>query len=135
MIFSLLSPGLAVLFVIVHQAAFGLIVGSAFAPNHKGMLVVGEDEKMDFLTRQVLTSRNMRAHPITDFWFGGLNYQIEHHLFPNMPRKNLKEAQIVVKAFCKEHSIPYHETGVIQSQREILQSLHEESSPLREGKA
>ena len=135
LLFTLLSPGHAVLFFIVHQALFGLIVGSAFAPNHKGMLVVDEDEEMDFLRRQVLTSRNMRAHPVTDFWFGGLNYQIEHHLFPNMPRKNLKEAQKIVKAFCIGHSIPYHETGVIQSQREILQSLHEESSPLRAGKA
>jgi fatty acid desaturase len=135
LVFSLLSTGHAVLFVIVHQAVFGLIVGSAFAPNHKGMLVVEEDEEMDFFRRQVLTSRNMRAHPITDFWFGGLNYQIEHHLFPNMPRKNLKEAQKITKAFCSDHSIPYHETGVIQSQIEILQYLHEESSPLRAGKA
>ena len=130
-----LSTWHAVIFIIVHQAVFGLFVGSVFAPNHKGMLMLDENEKMDFFQRQVLTARNVKAHPFTDFWYGGLNYQIEHHLFPNMPRNNLKEAQKVVKDFCKEHSIPYHETGIAQSVKEILQFLHQESAPLREGKA
>ena len=131
LLFFLLSAWHAVLFFIIHQAVFGLIVGSAFAPNHKGMLIVGENEELDFFRRQVLTSRNVKAHPLTDFWYGGLNYQIEHHLFPNMPRNKLREAQKIAKAFCKEHSIPYHETGIVQSQKEILQSLHQESAPLR----
>lgn len=130
-----LSGWHAVFFIIIHQALFGLFLGSAFAPNHKGMLMVREDEEMDFLRRQVLTARNVKAHPITDLWYGGLNYQIEHHLFPAMPRNNLKEAQVIVRAFCEEHSISYHETGVVQSMKEILQYLHQESSPLREGKA
>jgi hypothetical protein len=33
------------------------------------------------------------GHPLTDFWYGGLNYQIDHHLFPGMPRNQLKKAQ------------------------------------------
>jgi fatty acid desaturase len=119
-------------FVLIHQAVFGLILGSAFAPNHKGMLMVGEDDDMDFLRRQVLTARNVQGHPFTDFWYGGLNYQIEHHLFPNMPRNNLKEAQKIVKAFCEDHSIAYYETNIVQSVKEILQYLHQESAPLRE---
>ena len=131
LLFLFLSPWHAVLFFIIHQAVFGLIVGSAFAPNHKGMLMVGEDEELDFFRLQVLTARNVKAHPLTDFWYGGLNYQIEHHLFPNMPRNKLKEAQKVAKPFCKEHSISYYETGIIQSQKEILQYLHQESAPLR----
>ncbi|MCH7800907.1 MAG: fatty acid desaturase, partial [Chloroflexi bacterium] len=89
-------------------------------------------EEMDFLRRQVLTARNVKGHPITDLWYGGLNYQIEHHLFPNMPRNNLKEAQKIIRVFCEEHSISYHETGVVQSVKEILQYLHQESAPLRE---
>ena len=126
-----LSGWHAVFFIIIHQALFGLFLGSAFAPNHKGMLMVREDEEMDFLRRQVLTARNVKGHPITDMWYGALNYQIEHHLFPAMPRNNLKEAQIIVRAFCEEHSISYHETGVVQSVKEILQYLHQESAPLR----
>ena len=133
LLFFFLSAWHAVLFFMIHQAVFGLIVGSVFAPNHKGMLMVSDDDELDFFRRQVLTSRNVKAHPLTDFWYGGLNYQIEHHLFPNMPRNKLKEAQKVAKAICKKHSVPYHETGIVQSQKEILQFLHQESAPLRRG--
>ena len=135
LLFFFLSAWHATLFFIVHQALFGLFVGSVFAPNHKGMLMVGEDEELDFVRRQVLTSRNVKGHPLIDFWYGGLNYQIEHHLFTNMPRNKLKEAQKITQAFCQEHSIPYHETGIVQSQKEILQYLYQESAPLREGKS
>ena len=77
---------------------------------------------MDFQGRQVLTSRNVIAHSITDFWYGGLKYQIEHHLFPRMPRNKLREAQPIIRGFCRDHSIAYHETSVLQSYREILQA-------------
>ncbi len=120
----------AVLFFVVNYALRGLYFGSVFAPNHKGMLVLDKDNPLDFLHQQVLTSRNVKASLFTDFWYGGLNYQIEHHLFPTMPRNRLKEAQQIVKAFCKEHSIAYHETGMLQSYREILHSLHEISVSL-----
>jgi len=85
--------------------------------------------------RQVLTSRDVKAHPLTDFWYGGLNYQIEHHLFPSMPRNKLKKAQTIVRAFCEERSIPYRESGALESNREILQFLHEVSAPAREARA
>jgi fatty acid desaturase len=77
----------------------------------------------------------VRAHPLTDFWYGALNYQIEHHLFPTMPRNKLREAQQIVRAYCEQHSIPYHETGMLQSYQEILGYLHAVSAPLREKKA
>lgn len=121
----------AIIFVVIHQTLTGLYLGAIFAPNHKGMPVLEKDSNMDFLHRQVVTSRNIHAHPVTDFWYGGLNYQIEHHLFPSMPRNKLKEAQPIVKAFCQEHVIPYHETNVLRSFREILQHLHHIGSPLR----
>ncbi|MGI8549910.1 MAG: fatty acid desaturase family protein [Dehalococcoidia bacterium] len=123
----------AVLFFIVHQALFGVYLGSVFAPNHKGMPILGKESDLDFLHRQVLTSRNVRSHPLIDFWYGGLNYQIEHHLFPTMPRRNLKAAQGIIKAFCAERGISYHETGMVQSYREILRYLHEVSLMLRAG--
>jgi fatty acid desaturase len=131
LLFSQLSIGQAVVFILIHRALFGLYLGSVAAPNHKGMLVLDKDSRMDFLRQQVLTARNVKAGAFTDFWYGGLNYQIEHHLFPTMPRNRLGEAQQIVKAFCKEHSIAYHETGMLESYREILQCLHEVSAPLR----
>lgn len=125
LVFYALSIGQALLFILVHQALFGLYTGSVFAPNHKGMPLLDRDSQLDFVRRQVLTSRDVKAHPLTDFWYGGLNYQIEHHLFPSMPRNNLKKAQIIVRAFCKERSIPYRESSALQSNREILQYLHQ----------
>jgi fatty acid desaturase len=62
-----------------------------------------------------------------------LNYQIEHHLFPRMPRNKLKEAQPIIKGFCRNLDIHYHETNVLRSYREILQHLHEVGAPLRKG--
>ena len=98
------------------------------------MPLLERDSQVDFLRRQVLTSRNVVAHPITDFWYGGLNYQIEHHLFPRLPRNKLREAQPIIRGFCRDHSIAYHETSVLQSYKEILQHLHEVGAPLREAR-
>lgn len=136
LLFSVLAPLQAVLFVAVHRGLYGLYMTSIFAPNHKAMPLLEQDSQVDFLHRQVLTSRNVVAHPITDFWYGGLNYQIEHHLFLRLPRNKLREAQPIIRNFCKAHSITYHETSVLQSYREILQHLHHVGAPLRKpGKA
>jgi fatty acid desaturase len=131
LLFSVLEPLQALLFIAVHRGLFGTYMVSIFAPNHKAMHLLERDSKVDFLRRQVLTSRNVIAHPITDFWYGGLNYQIEHHLFPRLPRNKLREAQPIIRGFCRDHSIAYHETSVLQSYKEILQHLHEVGAPLR----
>jgi len=132
LIFSQMSFWQGIVFIFVNQALLGLYMGSIIAPNHKGMPMLEKSSKMDFLRRQVLTARNVSSSPFNDFWYGGLNYQIEHHLFPSMPRNNLKEAQKVIKLFCQEHEITYHETGMFQSYKEILQFLHEIGAPLRQ---
>ena len=121
----------ALIFIVIHQALTGLYLGSIFAPNHKGMPVLENENAWDFLHRQVLTARNVYAHPVTDFWYGGLNYQIEHHLFPSMARNKLKEAQPLVQAFCQAHAITYHETTGLRSFAEILSYLHGMGAPLR----
>jgi len=131
-VFFLLGMWQGMAFILVHQTLFGLYMGSVFAPNHKGMLVLQGNCEVDQLRQQVLTARNVRSHPLTDFWFGGLNYQIEHHLFPHMARNKLKAAQATVKAFCQARSIPYRETGVWQAYRETLRYLHHISAPLRQ---
>ena len=130
-VFYFLSGWDAVLFILVHQSLVGVYMGSIFATNHKGMLMLDSNSKLDFLRKQVLTSRNVRANPVTDFVYGGLNYQIEHHLFPTVPRNKFKQLQVVVKDFCKERGISYHETGVLRSYREVLGYLHQVSAPLR----
>lgn len=134
LIFLAIGAWNGLIFILVHQALFGLYMASVFAPNHKGMLIVGKDETFDFLRLQVLTARNVRAHPITDFWYGGLNYQIEHHLFPSLARNQLRDAQIIIRKFCDELEISYHETSMFHSYVEILEYLHLVSAPLRQKK-
>ena len=119
-----LSPAKAVFFIGIQQGLFGLYMGCAFAPNHKGMPVLSATERLDFLRRQVLTSRNVRGGRLTDFALGGLNYQIEHHLFPSMPRPNLRLARPVVRRFCAERGVPYLETGLLASYAQGLRHLH-----------
>src|SRR5215471_834341 len=131
LIFALLPFWWGVAFVLIHKLAAGLYLGSVFAPNHKGMLLTEHGSQIDFLRRQVLTARNVRAGFITDEWYGGLNYQIEHHLFPAMPRGNLAQAQRIIRAYCEERGVSYHETSMLQSYREILSFLHEMGAPLR----
>src|SRR5207244_3453684 len=86
---------------------------------------------LDFLRAQVLTSRNIRANWLTDYWYGSLNYQVEHHLFPSMARSKVRRAHNIVRDYCAEIGVPYHETSLIGSFRELLGFLHEVGAPLR----
>ena len=131
LVFLFLPVWHGVAFIVLHQVLFGLYMGSVFAPNHKGMPILDRDDRSSYLRRQAITSRNINPSPIVDFIYGGLNYQIEHHLFPNMPRNRLGKARRIVREFCRGSGVPYYETGVIRSQWEILVFLHRVSAPLR----
>ncbi|MCU1655461.1 MAG: delta fatty acid desaturase [Pseudonocardiales bacterium] len=126
-----LSPAKAVAFICIHQAIFGLYMGCSFAPNHKGMPTFPAGRDIDYLRRQVLTSRNVQGGWLVDFVLGGLNYQVEHHLFPNMPRPSLRKAQRIVRAYCHDLQITYTEASLIGSYTAALRHLHELGAPLR----
>lgn len=132
-LFTVLSPVRALAFIAVHQGLWGLYMGCSFAPNHKGMPVLSADVDLDFLRKQVLTSRNVRGGWLVDVALGGLNHQIEHHLFPSMPRVNLSRARPIVRAYCAERDIRYVETGLIDSYRQALRHLHKVGRGLRTG--
>jgi fatty acid desaturase len=123
-VFLVLSPVKAVVFVLVQQGVFGLYLGSSFAPNHKGMPILDAADRTGFLRRQVLTSRNVRGGRLTDLALGGLNYQIEHHLFPSMPRPNLRHSQALIRAFCQQQELPYAETTLVDSYAQALRHLN-----------
>lgn len=110
-IFWSLPVGMGFAFIGVQLAVFGLYLGAAFAPNHIGMPLIPETSRVDFLSKQVLTSRNIRGLGMSAA-MGGLNFQVEHHLFPNMPRPNLKAANRLVREHCAEHGVAYTETSI-----------------------
>lgn len=123
LLFWLLPPGLAFAFVGVQVGVFGFLLGGAFAPNHIGMPLVPREVKVDFLRRQVLMSRNIKGGPVVRFLMGGLDLQVEHHLFPGMARPNLRRASELVRRHCAEHKITYTETTLLQSYVQILRHL------------
>ncbi len=124
LVFLVLSPGIAAVFLAVQLGLFGVYMGMSFAPNHKGMPLVPADLKLDFLRRQVLMSRNIRGSRFLDVVMGGLNYQIEHHLFPSMPRPHLREASGTIRAYCIAHDVRYTETGLWESYRIVTRYIN-----------
>ena len=123
-VFVFMSPVKAVLFILIQQGMFGVYLGASFAPNHKGMPILRPEDDHDFLRRQVLTSRNIRGGWFTDLALGGLNYQIEHHLFPSMPRTNLRRSQPLIREFCQQHGLPYCQASLVGSYAQALRYLH-----------
>ncbi|PPF47785.1 acyl-CoA desaturase [Rathayibacter sp. AY1D1] len=123
-VFWALPLGMAFAFVGVQLGVFGLYMGASFAPNHKGMPLLPKEARVDFLRRQVLTSRSIRSTWFTDLYMGGLNYQVEHHLFPNMPRPALRRAQVIAKEYCTTHQIPYTETSLMESYAIVVRYLN-----------
>lgn len=82
------------------------------APNHAGSDLFRFDERpesrAELYARQVLGSANYTGgSDWADFLQGYLNYQVEHHLFPELPPSKLREAQPRVEALCKKHGLPY----------------------------
>ena len=117
----------AILFFVAQQMFLGLYLTLIFAPNHQGMPLLQGGAAVNFLREQVLTSRNIKNHPGIDYCTGGLTCQIEHHLFPTMPANKLRQVQKIVRSYCVSHGVPYHETSLFQSFREVYQDLRENS--------
>ncbi len=124
LLFLVLDPGKAAAFLGLQLAVVGVYLGCTFAPNHKGMPVLPADAKVDFLRRQVLMSRNIVSSRLTTFAMGGLNYQIEHHLFPSMPRPNLRRARTIIKPFCDENGVSYTEMTLRRSYGVVIRHLN-----------
>ena len=118
------GPLIGCVFLIVQVAVFGVHMGGSFAPNHKGQPIVPKDVKIDFLRRQTLMSRNISGGRPMGFLMGGLNYQIEHHLFPSMPSVNLHKVQPMVREYCRQKDIAYTETTLLESYRIIIRYLN-----------
>ncbi len=111
--------------LLLSQVLASLYLAAVVAPNHIGMPLwsADADRSVPFLERQVLSSRNVSPGLVADFVFGGLNYQIEHHLFTSMPRNHFAAARELVKAFCAEYGLPYAESGVVSVYRAIWSDL------------
>ncbi|GEL97469.1 fatty acid desaturase family protein [Cellulomonas terrae] len=124
-VFWLLPFGMACAFLGVQLGLFGVYMGATFAPNHKGMPIVPASLKLGFLHRQVLLSRNITGGRWVDVFMGGLNHQVEHHLFPSMPSPALRAVRPLVRQFCLTHDIAYTETSLARSYGIVVRYLNQ----------
>ncbi|GAA3616342.1 fatty acid desaturase family protein [Microlunatus ginsengisoli] len=124
-VFWLLPLGMAFAFVGLQLAVFGLYMGATFAPNHIGMPIVPREERLDFFSKQVLTSRNVSGGWWATVLMGGLNYQIEHHLFPSMPRPHLAAARRYVREHCRSLGVNYAETNLLSAWAIVIRYLNQ----------
>ncbi len=81
-------------------------------------------ESVPVLRRQVMMSRNIRGARALDFLMGGLNYQIEHHLFPSMPRPHLRSAAPLIADYCRRVGVPYTQTGLFESYAIVVRYIN-----------
>jgi fatty acid desaturase len=114
----------AIAYFVVSQTSCGLFLALVFGLGHNGMAVYPADQRPDFWKLQVSTTRNVTNNMFVEWFFGGLQYQVDHHLFPMLPRHNLKKVNKLVASFCKEYGVTYHETDITSGTIEVLQHLN-----------
>lgn len=124
---SRLPPLEALGFFLWSQMTGGFFLALVFGVGHNGMSVYSAAARPDWWKLQVSTTRNITSNWFVDWFCGGLQYQVEHHLFPTIPRHNLGKVNQIVTAFCKEQGVSYHEAGMYDGNMEVLQHLEKVS--------
>ncbi|RUM71629.1 MAG: hypothetical protein DSZ08_02765 [Sulfurovum sp.] len=106
-------------FVLSPWLAFGFIT------NHLGCETFSEEEAKDFswMELQMRGSRSLKGGMLVHWFYGGLNTQIEHHLFPKAPRFNLLKVQKMTKDFAQKYDIPYFETTPLMAYVQINNAI------------
>jgi len=115
--YAVLSHGLAgVLHVQICLSHFSM-------HNYHGQAYNSDDD--EWFRMQVMTTMNINCSEWMDWFHGGLQFQIEHHLWPRLPRHNLREARKYTKALCKKYKIHYHEPGWFEAQKEMVSAMRD----------
>lgn len=109
---------------LVPTTFLGLHLAAVFWVNHVGMPLIADPKAFSIVERQVLTSRNIRVPPIVDPVFGGLNYQIEHHLMPFCPPFRLRKLRSIVRPMLIESGLPYYEMGWGKALHDVGSHFH-----------
>lgn len=118
-----LGPVGATGFVLIHYGLTGLYLGAVFSCNHYGMPVLPPGTDLPEPERTLQVTCNVRTGRVGDYLFGGLNYQIEHHLQPGLPRHALREAATRTRAWCLAEGRPYNETDWPGAMRAVMAQL------------
>jgi len=125
LIFWLPSVSAAVAFFFITELIGGACIANIVFMNHYAcqQMTWNQGQQADFLQLQLNTTRNVDPSFFMDWFAGGLNYQVEHHLFPTMPRHNLSKVKPLVEQFCKENNLPYQSLPFSSCMGEVLGKL------------
>ena len=112
----------------VMTCSCGQFLAIVFGLGHNGMETYDAVTRPDFWKLQVTTTRSITGghgfpQAFVDWFCGGLQYQVDHHLFPSLPRHSLPKAHKLVESFCKEWGVKYHEADLVVGTYEVLQHL------------
>jgi len=115
-------------FFLLMTCSCGFFLAIVFGLGHNGMSTYDADARPDFWKLQVTTTRNVIGghgfpQAFVDWFCGGLQYQVDHHLFPTLPRHNLRKTHELVASFCREWGVRYHEADLVDGTVEVLQHL------------
>ena len=91
--------------------------------NHIVMDIHDDEKNESWFTLQLRATCNLCKSSFNDWFTGHLNFQIEHHLFPTMPRHNYYKIQPHVQSMCRKYNIPYVLKSLRQAFWDILSSL------------
>jgi fatty acid desaturase len=129
------GPLPALAFYVSLWGLVGVILAAIFAPAHMGLPLM-VDQHVGW-RHQFETTRNFRAPRWLSFLYVGLDYQIEHHIFPLIPHQNLPRASAIVRRWCAEQGLPYHEIGVVDGLKNVTAFLQDawqiDASSTRQG--
>jgi fatty acid desaturase len=133
LVFTMPNVPVAVAYFLVAQMWGGLLLALVFGVGHNGMAVYDADAKPGFGELQVTTTRNVEGTAFNSWFMGGLEYQIEHHLYPAMPRHSFARAAARTQALCKKHGVPYRCTGLLEGTNEVLTYLKDVAVEIQNG--
>ena len=94
-------------------------------PTYNG--VTYDDVDNGYVRTQLKTSLDIDCPYWMDWFHGGLQFQVVHHLWPRIPRHNLRQAQDILISFCKEHDLTYHRMGFFKANISVISRLKETS--------
>nr|XP_001496835.3 fatty acid desaturase 2-like protein FADS2P1 isoform X1 [Equus caballus] len=84
---------------------------------------MSREENRDWVSTQVLASCNVEQSFFNDWFTGHLNFQIEHHLFPTMPRHNYHKVAPLVRSLCAKHGLQYVNKPMLKAFGDIVRAL------------
>ncbi|KAH7133180.1 fatty acid desaturase-domain-containing protein [Dactylonectria estremocensis] len=99
--------------------------------SHWGMSTVDLGESESFPQRQLRTTMDVDCPAWLDFIHGGLQFQAVHHLFPRLPRHNLRKAQVFTKQFCRDTGVPYSILSFVDGNQKVLGRLKDVGDQVR----